>query len=250
MAKRIQAIATVMTFGMLSSAAQAGLVTIDYDFTKTVSNPPFFETSPSLTLTAISVTPSEITADQAPQITATASVPDTTISTGFTTTVITTTNDYVAQGSAGLGVYWTGSQTTSTPLGRLTTPLIDTSPEIDGFGPDDTLNFAFSNFNFVSHVAVTLAGVTLIQANDDVRILLNGSLAGTYDPTNGPEPQNISLNIALKAGDVLSFAVAGENDDFGVASLRLVATVPEPGTLALLGAGLAGIGYKRRKKAA
>lgn len=126
----------------------------------------------------------------------------------------------VAQRGSGIGV----------------TYLLDTSSQIDGFGPDDALKVdlggAFDIYDF------TFASV---QANDTIVISIdsNGVYSGNPYPSNG-------VSITSTVGQNIEFTVAGWNDDYYLSSIS--ANVPDSGTsVTLLGLGLLGlVGFRRR----
>jgi hypothetical protein len=109
---------------------------------------------------------------------------------------------------------------------------------------------------------------------DDIFVLLNGMLNQSfqYDAGDGDGLLTYFVNIFPTSGGVLSIlppascAAAGQPEDcigfqtresqstrlafgFTISTERLTTDVPEPGMLALLGIGLAGLGAMRRRRA-
>ena len=77
-------------------------------------------------------------------------------------------------------------------------------------------------------------GISIVLRGSDLDIFNNGDL-----PTD-PDPGLVNLEIAV--------AQWSSEDGFAGGDISSIVRVPEPGTLLLLGAGLAGIGIGRRKK--
>ena len=127
-------------------------------------------------------------------------------------------------------------------------------------GPQDQ----FSVVRFTSPVASSFAltssfiGIDVGGTTTDVHVLLNGvslfnGLINGYGSTTA-----YGSTITLAAGDTLDFEVGyGANGNYfndatGISAHLSPQSVPEPGSIALLGVGLAGVFYvsKRRRSAA
>jgi len=115
-----------------------------------------------------------------------------------------------------------------------------------------------------------LAGQLVLQANYNPGQFFAVSSNGNVSPTVGPDVSNLlnffpgaypsldSLSGALTIDFNATLSAAGQDVGalitagtpvFGSAAGTLVATaVPEPGTLALIGAGLAGLTWRRRRR--
>jgi len=135
----------------------------------------------------------------------------------------------VSQNAAGLGVFGGGGD----------------DPEVDGFGPDETLQVLFSK-------EVTLTGISLANVGffDELALFVDGAF---FDDAFIPGP-NIGDTgtgaFTLSAtGTTFGFTVTDFNDDFLLSGLQ-VEVVPTPALLpGLLGLGAAAL-RKRRKGAA
>lgn len=96
----------------------------------------------------------------------------------------------------------------------------------------------------------------------DVSVFFNSTLVGNFIANTGyiiPGPQFISFDITgllLDGLNAISFNGFGANDgDYVVGQVDMnydsvISSVPEPASIALLGLGLAGIGFSRKKKTA
>ena len=142
-----------------------------------------------------------------------------------------------------------------------TLKLTALDPDPDVALPDDTITFAIK-FAETSNNNNCVVGAT--SNCDDVFVITFGSLNNSfvYDgyeyfasivKTNGPlDPLSPSACAAAGvASGCLGFLTeegAKTSVDFGIVITSSPINVPEPASLALLGAGLAGLGFSRRRK--
>lgn len=119
----------------------------------------------------------------------------------------------------------------------------DTTPDINMYfvDPSNSLNNAYTDF---FSILVTDGNGTTINAYD-----INDSLIGSVSTVAGGFDETLTLsgigNITWL--NIFTPSDATAYDDIVFEEVTAVASVPETATLALLGLGLAGIGFSRRR---
>jgi hypothetical protein len=117
------------------------------------------------------------------------------------------------------------------------------SYQVDGQGPDETLSFSF--LQDVDLVSVIFGNV---QYKDDFSLSVDGTLIGSADIPGGNTFDFSAYNFT---GNTFDFGVEGRNDDYFIRGITVdTVDVSEAGSLALLGLGLVGLGFSRRKSKA
>ena len=151
------------------------------------------------------------------------------------------------------GIYFTDNRSAGEVLG---VDEWDSSFDLDG--PTFSFDLDLAGETALSaSIKLFTAGIDLAAGAD---FLFNGVLIGSYVEVAGTENMAATLIFNVPVGlllnpDTLSLSLDDAGDGFIIDYIELsVVTgstaVPEPSLLALLGLGLAGIGFSRQKKAA
>jgi hypothetical protein len=155
----------------------------------------------------------------------------------------------VHQNAEGLGVY---------------DPDIGDSSDIDGDGPDEFLNITFSESVRVLRIdfenvgdddesALIIDGVQIsfghiATALDIAGASVNCSVESDDDECNLDVSSLNLVGTTFTFGDAISGGRSLDGDDDFRIEAMLIATVPEPGTLALMSIGLIGFGWMGRRR--
>jgi len=161
---------------------------------------------------------------------------------------ITITSTAITQNATlGIGVTWSGTLT----IGPITIPISDTDPQLDNFGPSESLQFAFSGYGPWRLDSITLQTQGPIFDNESFALSVNGNPVNVsaFNPF-GSGTNTYTINLSSipdiqRTGTVFVISPAGTFDDFRVVALE-VTEMPEPATLGVLGGALLLAGGFRR----
>ena len=100
-----------------------------------------------------------------------------------------------------------------------------------------------SNLTAITSVGGTTSGTVSFQS------LVNSSTLGSFGPFSGAFSGTTSGQVDTTGGFTLTQIATIHHEGSGVTGFNMITTVPEPATLGLLGIGLIGLAFMRKRNA-